>query len=48
MTKNKVRKVGSSLVISLPKAILDLYKIKEGDYITFEMNGIKGFTIRKV
>jgi len=44
----QVRRVGGSLVVSLPSAVLAMYKIEENDNIEFNMVDMKQFSIKKV
>ena len=34
----KLRKVGNSFVITIPKETIDRFKIKEGDYVAISIN----------
>ena len=34
----KLRKVGNSYVVTIPKDTIDRFKLKEGDYLTINFN----------
>lgn len=45
MEMRKVFKSGNSLVVSLPKEVVDTLTIKEGQHLTFEIKG-NGFVVK--
>lgn len=45
MEMRKVFKSGNSLVVSLPKEVVDTLAIKEGQHLTFEVKG-KGVVVK--
>jgi len=47
MIQRKVRKVATSLVISLPKLMLDQINIKEGSYVDISMDPVDNKIIIK-
>jgi bifunctional DNA-binding transcriptional regulator/antitoxin component of YhaV-PrlF toxin-antitoxin module len=46
--KRKVRMCSESLVITIPRQIAELHKIKVGDFMEFEPIGRGKFKIKKV
>ena len=47
MLRVKIRKVGTSLVVSLPAQIMSVYNIEEGDYFKFEITKSGTFELTK-
>jgi len=48
MLKRKLRNVGDSLVISIPKQLCAVYNFAEGDYFIIEPIGISELKLKKV
>ncbi len=46
--KRQIRRTGRSLAITIPKDLVDLYEIGEGDFAEFEPLGERTFRIRFV
>jgi bifunctional DNA-binding transcriptional regulator/antitoxin component of YhaV-PrlF toxin-antitoxin module len=46
--KRKLREISGCLILTIPKQIADLYKLKAGDYIEIEPIGITELKIKKV
>ena len=46
--KRKLREIGGSLVITIPKQVCDLYKFNSGDEFELEPIGIGELKLKKV
>ncbi len=46
--KRQIRRTGRSLVVAMPKDLVDLYEVGEGDYAEFEPLGERTFRIKPV
>lgn len=46
--QRKLRQVGKSLILTVPKQVCDLYKFKAGDIIEIEPIGIAELKIKKI
>ncbi len=44
----KLRKIGGSVLVAIPKDLVDLYEVEDGDRAEFEPLGERTFRIRLV
>jgi len=47
MLKRKVREVGGSLTIALPKQVCRMFRLQAGDEVEIEITGVGEFRVRK-
>lgn len=47
MLKRRIREIGGSLVVSLPKQVCRMFRLQAGDEVEIEITGVGEFRIRK-